>query len=122
MVVPSGVLLENYYGTGHASTDNYMAQISGQAPNEISGSDCISNYETFVGTFGDVVPGTLAADQATYPGQVEGAGCVYPRSVKTIADQLDSKYPPNRRTHVAQWRAYAEDMGNTPARDGGTPH
>lgn len=121
VIVPSGVLLENYYATGHASTDNYIAQVSGQAPNEISGSDCISDYETFVGTFSDVVPGTLNPDQATYPGQVDGAGCVYPSSVQTIADQLDRKYPPNPRTGVAQWREYAEDMGNTPARDGGSP-
>ena len=120
-IVPSGVLLQNYYATGHASTDNYIAQVSGQAPNEVSGSDCISDFKTLVGTFSDVTPGTLDPDQATYPGQVDGAGCVYPPSVQTIADQLDQKYPPNRHTHVAQWREYAEDMGNEPARDGGTP-
>jgi hypothetical protein len=45
---------------------------------------------------------------------------VYPASVKTIANQIDAKYPPNPTTHVAQWREYAEDMGNTPSRDGGT--
>ena len=28
-------------------------------------------------------------------------GCVYPASVKTIASQLDAKYPPNKTTHVA---------------------
>jgi hypothetical protein len=120
VVVPSGALLQNYYGTGHASTDNYIAQVSGQAPNEVSGSDCIADFKTFVGRFSDVVPGTLDPDQKTYPGQVDGAGCVYPSSVQTIADQLDQKYPPDRRTHVAQWHEYAEDMGNTPSRDGGT--
>lgn len=31
------------------------------------------------------------------------------------------KYPPNPTTHVAEWREYAGDMGNTPSRDGGTP-
>jgi phosphatidylinositol-3-phosphatase len=121
VIVPSGVLLENYFATGHASTDNYIAQVSGQAPNEVSGSDCISDLKTFVGTFSDVTPGTLDPDQATYPGQVDGAGCVYPTAVKTIADQLDQKYPPNPHTGVAQWREYAEDMGNTPSRDGGEP-
>ncbi len=40
--------------------------------------------------------------------------------MKTIAAQLDAKYPPNKTTHVAAWRAYEQDMGNTPARDGGT--
>jgi hypothetical protein len=121
VLVPEGVLLNNYYATGHASTDNYIAQVSGQAPNQVSGSDCISDTKTFIGTFSDVTPGTLDPDQSTYPGQVDGAGCVYPPSVKTIGDQLDQKYPPNRRTHVAQWREYAEDMGNTPSRDGGDP-
>jgi hypothetical protein len=51
---------------------------------------------------------------------VDGQGCVYPVSVKTIAAQLDAKYPPNHKTHVAAWRAYEQDMGNTPSRDGGT--
>src|SRR5665213_2040595 len=27
-----GVLLTNYYGTGHSSMDNYMSMVSGQAP------------------------------------------------------------------------------------------
>jgi hypothetical protein len=27
-----GALLENYYAIGHASADNYIAQVSGQAP------------------------------------------------------------------------------------------
>src|SRR5947207_137343 len=30
---PQGQLLTQYYGIGHASLDNYLAQISGQAPN-----------------------------------------------------------------------------------------
>ncbi len=118
-LVPGGELLENYYGIGHVSADNYLAQISGQAPNEVSGSDCISNFETFAGSFEDVTPGTLAPDQQTYPGQVEGKGCVYPASVQTIGNQLDERYPPNPYTGVASWREYAEDMGNTPSRDHG---
>ena len=52
---------------------------------------------------------------------MDGEGCVYPSSVQTIANQLDAKYPPNKTTHVAAWRAYEQDMGNTPSRDGGTP-
>jgi hypothetical protein len=121
VLVPGGALLQNYYATGHASTDNYIAQVSGQAPNQVSGSDCIADTTTFIGRFSDVTPGTLDPDQTTYPGQVDGSGCVYPPVVKTIADQLDAVDPPDRRTHVAAWREYAEDMGNTPARDGGDP-
>ena len=44
---------------------------------------------------------------------------MYPAGVPTIAAQLDAKYPPSSSTHVASWRAYEQDMGNTPARDGG---
>ena len=80
-------------------------------------ADCADNGFAYV----DVVPGTTDPDQASNPGQVDGEGCVYPSSVKTIASQLDAKYPPNSKTHVASWRAYEQDMGNTPARDGGTP-
>jgi hypothetical protein len=112
-----GELLQNYYAIGHVSLDNYIAQVSGQAPNQDTSADCLPNGATF----GDVTPGTPDPDQAANPGQVDGQGCVYPASVKTIASQLDAKYPPNHKTHVAAWRAYEQDMGNTPSRDGGTP-
>ncbi|HEY2055273.1 MAG TPA: alkaline phosphatase family protein, partial [Solirubrobacterales bacterium] len=120
-LVPKGELLENYYATGHVSADNYIAQVSGEAPNEVSGSDCISNFTTFAGSFEDVTPGTMDPDQKAYPGQVDGNGCVYPTSVKTIGNQLDEMYPPDPATGVAPWREYAEDMGNTPSRDHGEP-
>ena len=35
-----GVLLENYYGTGHSSMDNYISLVSGQAPEEDTQEDC----------------------------------------------------------------------------------
>lgn len=114
---PKGQLLQNYYGIGHASLDNYIAQVSGQAPNPATQADCLTNGATFA----DVTPGTPDPSQSANPGQVDGQGCVYPAAVKTIASQLDAKYPPNRKSHVAAWRAYEQDMGNTPSRDGGTP-
>jgi hypothetical protein len=115
-LVPQGELIKNYYATGHVSLDNYVAQVSGQSPNYISNSDCIGG--TGGGTFNDVRPGTLDANQAAYPGQVDGQGCVYPAAVQTIGSQLDAAYP---STTDRNWRAYAEDMGNDPVRDGGTP-
>lgn len=89
-----GVLLDQYYGTGHASLDNYISMISGQGPNIQTQSDC-QVYTNFVrlGTF--------------TPGQAVGTGCVYPAGVKTIADQLSS----SGRT----WRGYMQEMG-TPCR------
>lgn len=112
-----GELLQNYYAIGHVSLDNYIAQVSGQAPNQDTSADCLTNGAIF----SNVAPGTPDADQTLNPGQVDGQGCVYPASVKTIASQLDAKYAPNHKTHVAAWRAYEQDMGNTPSRDGGTP-
>jgi hypothetical protein len=111
-----GELLQNYYATGHVSLDNYISQVSGQAPNHDTQADCSQNSFAFA----PVTPGTPDANQSANPGQVDGQGCVYPSSVKTIASQIDAKYPPNHKTHVAAWRAYEQDMGNTPSRDGGT--
>jgi len=108
-LVPQGELLTSYYATGHMSLDNYVAQVSGQAPNQITNSDCSSTYN-------DVTPGTLDPNQALYPGQVDGQGCVFPASVQTIGNQLDGRYP---LTIGSDWRQYAEDIGNDPARDGG---
>src|SRR5256714_14378063 len=45
-----GELLTQYYGIGHASLDNYIAMVSGQAPNPDTQSDC--NF------YRDFLPGT----------------------------------------------------------------
>jgi phospholipase C len=97
----SGGLLKNYYGIGHDSLDNYIALVSGQAPNHLTQEDCHS--------FVDFEPssGPLDGD-----GQAVGAGCVYPVSVRTIADQLDSAH--------LRWKAYMEDMGNIASREAAT--
>lgn len=41
-----GILLPNYYGIGHHSLDNYIAMISGQAPNPATQDDC-KTYSEF---------------------------------------------------------------------------
>ena len=41
-----GVLLKNYYGTGHYSQDNYLSLVSGQAPEQDTQSDCsVENFD-----------------------------------------------------------------------------
>jgi hypothetical protein len=113
-----GELLPNYFGIGHFSLDNYIAQVSGQAPTLDTQADCADNGFAYADvTPGTPDPGTLFSPQ----GQVFGQGCVYPATVPTIASQLDAKYPPNRATHRAAWRAYEQDMGNVASRDGGPP-
>ncbi len=96
-LAPAGVLLRQYYGTGHLSLDNYISMVSGQAPNPQTQGDC--QYYT------DFVSPTAGALDAN--GQALGTGCVYPKSVLTIGDQLQSA--------GVSWKGYMEDMG-TPCR------
>ena len=42
-----GVLLKNYYGTGHFSQDNYLSLVSGQGPEQDTQSDCDVDYSYF---------------------------------------------------------------------------
>jgi hypothetical protein len=93
----AGALLRQYYGIGHASNDNYVAMISGQAPNPQNQGDC-QVFSDFTGT-GPVVA----------PGQAAGSGCVFPTSVATIGNQLAAE--------GLTWKAYLQDMGNDPARE-----
>lgn len=95
-MVRAGALLRNYYGTGHLSLDNYVAMVSGIAPDPQTQGDC-GRYEAFVQT------GTSA------DGQPVGAGCVYPARIETVANQLEARR--------LSWKAYMEDMGNDPARE-----
>ncbi|MGC4111280.1 MAG: alkaline phosphatase family protein [Nocardioides sp.] len=101
-MVAHGALLQDYYGTGHDSLDNYTAAISGQASNYELGQDC-GFYSQFVQFGGENF------DKWTKYHQLSGEGCVYPKSVKTVANQLQAKH--------LSWRAYMQDMGNIPHRD-----
>ncbi|MEY2473849.1 MAG: hypothetical protein QOK28_3178, partial [Actinomycetota bacterium] len=94
-----GVFVEQYYGTGHASLDNYVSMVSGQGANPVTQGDC--PY------FINVVPGTIGLD-----GQAYGVGCVYPAAVQTIADQLEAK--------GLTWKGYMQDMGKDPSREAAT--
>ncbi len=94
-----GVLLRQYYGTGHVSLDNYIAMISGQAATNETRNDC-QFYADFQLT------------GVTADGQAIGSGCVYPASIKTLADQL--------KTAGKTWRGYMGDMGNDPSREATT--
>src|SRR6478736_2936870 len=88
-LVAKGVLLQQYFGIGHVSLDNYIAEISGQGPSKQTQLDCFTHTD-FVSTgTGDL-------------GQALGDGCVYPKSVKTIADQVAAKQ--------LTWKGYMEDM------------
>ncbi|MDQ0689797.1 alkaline phosphatase family protein [Arthrobacter sp. W4I7] len=84
-----GVLLTSYYGIAHDSLPNYLAQISGQPPNDRTSRDC----PTFT---------PVTSSRRDSQGRVLGKGCVYPADVPTLAGQLTSA----GRT----WKGYMEDM------------
>jgi phosphatidylinositol-3-phosphatase len=93
-----GAMLTQYYAVGHASLDNYIAMVSGQAPNHETQLDCP--------VFSDF---RLSAPALDASGQALGAGCVYPPMVRTLPDQLEAA--------GFSWKAYMEDMGNDPHRE-----
>jgi hypothetical protein len=93
-----GAMLSQYYGVGHSSLDNYIAMISGQAPNRATQGDC-AFYTEFKRT----------APSLDVHGQALGEGCVLPPDVKTLPDQLDAA--------DLGWKGYMEDMGADPSRE-----
>jgi hypothetical protein len=85
-----GVLLTQYYGTAHNSLPNYIAQISGQAPNPQTQGDCLT-YTKFTRS---------GPPQA--PQQQAGSGCVLPRRVRSL---------PRAMTRAKlSWKGYMEGM------------
>jgi phosphatidylinositol-3-phosphatase len=98
-LVSEGAYLPKYYGTGHESNDNYISMVSGQAPNPQNQADCQF--------FTDLQPGAPGPD-----GQAVGTGCVFPKGVKTIADQLQG-------AHLT-WKDYNQSMGADPTREAKT--
>lgn len=84
-----GELLPNYFAVTSGELANQIALLSGQGPTPETEADC-PNY-------GDVLPGTESA-----AAQVEGNGCVYPATTKSLPRQLAEK--------KLKWRAYVEGM------------
>ena len=84
-----GVLLNNYYGIAHNSLPNYLAQISGQRPNDSTMADC----HTYTG---------FNATGTDSEGTLQGDGCVYPEDTQTLAGQLTAQ--------GKSWKGYMEDM------------
>lgn len=119
-----GVLLKNYYGTGHYSMDNYISMVSGQAPQEDTQSDCsVKNFD--IGTNASILHtgGSLKKNKnfgqvssLANASQPSGAnapnglnGCTYPTDVPTLFNQLDAA--------GKSWKGYAQDLHNQPGRE-----
>jgi hypothetical protein len=113
-----GVLLKNYYGTGHSSMDNYLSMVSGQAPEEDTQEDCaVSNK--LIGPNSDIISkGSIFNPSSNYgqmyspanATQPSGAnaplgtnGCTYPTDVPTLFNQFNAA--------GVTWKGYAQDIG-----------
>jgi hypothetical protein len=86
-----GALLTNYYSIGHHSLDNYIAEISGQAPNTLSQEDCpkwAPLPDDIVGPYHQVL-------------DTKG-GCVFPLPCRRWATSCRPRSSPGRRT----WRTW----------------
>ena len=91
-----GVFIPEYYGVTHLSLGNYVGMVSGQGSNPQTQADC-QFFTEFAGA-------AIGPD-----GQALGQGCVYPSTVKTVADQLTAR--------GLTWKGYMEDMGNDTTRE-----
>jgi len=87
-----GELIPNYYGVTGGVLANQIAMLSGQGPTQETAVNC-PNYD-------EILPGTVAETAE----QVEGTGCVYAETVKSLPTELGEE--------EVTWRAYVEDMEN----------
>ena len=113
-----GVLLKNYFATGHSSQDNYTSMVSGQAPQPDIQDDCtyynqangIVDMSGSLATNPNYGQWTEAAGPNGYVGSSSShtpttIGCVYPSSVPTLFNQYDAA--------GITWKGYAQDLGDT---------
>ena len=103
-----GELLVHYYGIGHFSLDNYIAQVSGQSPTNHTRAMHRGVRRRHPRHSGGPGPGRRQRLRVPGPGAHHRQPARHPLSAQ----------PPD---HVAAWRAYEQDMGNDPAHDGGVP-
>ena len=84
-----GELLPDYFAVTKGQLANQIALLSGQGPTPETAADCPG--------YGDVLPGTESVE-----GQIEGNGCVYPATAKTLFGQLGEA--------DLEWKAYVDGI------------
>ena len=92
-----GVLLKNYYGTGHTSQDNYIALASGQGPEADTQNDCSYADTPFGSNSSIVTTGSVGSDTPNWNyGQVASAlgPTPRPRVRTTTPPALPPSAPP----------------------------
>jgi hypothetical protein len=107
-----GALLTHYYGTGHASMDNYISLLSGQAPNEDPQSDCSTTDHLLNTNAGIETSGGSLYANPNYGQLVSRSGpnaplgqngCSYPTDIPTLFNQLNAA--------GVIWKDYDQDLG-----------
>ncbi len=93
-LVPKGTLLSNYKLSASSALANGIALLAGQSVNLDTEQNCP--------TYSELQPPTVN----TATGLAEGVGCVYPTTVKTLADELSAG--------ALTWKAYVQDMDQDP--------
>jgi phospholipase C len=92
-LVPFGVFADQYYATGHASLDNYIAMISGQPDMPLTGLDCGAISDDHVVKIS--APDTLNLWTCAHQQLLFSNG-------RNLPDQLDEKH--------LSWKAYMDSM------------
>jgi hypothetical protein len=100
-LVPKGVLLSDYTLSASSALGNEIALLSGQGVNLDTEQNCP--------TYSALEPPTVNATN----GLAEGVGCVYPATVKTLADELTAG--------SLTWKAYVQDMEEDAPASGAAP-
>ena len=86
-----GDLLVNYYAVTGGQLANEIAMVSGQGPTKQTSVNCP--------VYKNVAPGSKGSN-----GQILGNGCVYPKTAKTVGEQLTT-------SGHGTWKAYIEGIG-----------
>ena len=92
-----GELLVRYDAVAHEELADGVALLSGQGPTADTAADCAA--------YTDIAPAAPAASE-----QVLGNGCVYPKSVQTLAGELSARR--------LDWRAYVQGIDEPGAQAG----
>jgi hypothetical protein len=121
-----GVLVKNYYATGHYSMDDYISLVSGQGPEPDTQNDCdgpASNLGSDTGISESATNGIVDTNDVNLgqvisrpgPNSPETSsphttnGCVYPLDVPTLFNQFNAA--------GVTWKGYAQDLGDVADRE-----
>ena len=114
-----GVLLKNYYGTGHSSQDNYLSMVSGPGaggghPVRLQRRGLRLRHQREhrhqTGANKGQVASLANAAQPSGANAPNGAnGCTYPTDAPTLFNQLDAA--------GKTWKGYAQDLGDQAGRE-----